>query len=242
MLLDSPKRPNQKLIYPMSSQETCHQTTPKPTLNSSGYTQIEEAANSISHALGIIAGVVALIFSIIKGQDTLTSIEMAGVVVYCASIILLFSCSTAYHSVSNPKWKHKLKIADHCAIYFLIAGTYTPLMLLALKGEQANIILIGIWSLALGGVLFETLFINRFKKLSVILYLAMGWLCVTVMGDMIVNMTPLGFQLLVAGGLFYSFGVIFYVGKRIPYNHAIWHLFVLAGAVSHFLCVYLTLL
>ncbi|MFT5235069.1 MAG: hemolysin III [Shewanella sp.] len=226
----------------MSSQQIPHQTASTPTHNSSGYTAVEEVANSISHALGIIAGVVGLIFSIIKGQDTLTSLQMAGVIIYCASIILLFSCSTAYHSVSNPKWKHRLKIADHCAIYFLIAGTYTPLMLLALKGEQANIILTAIWFLAFGGVLFETLFINRFKKLSVILYLAMGWLCVTVMGDMIVNMTPLGFQLLIAGGLFYSLGVIFYVGKRIPYNHAIWHLFVLAGAISHFLCVYLTLI
>ena len=224
----------------MSQHEMCHQTAPK--LNSSGYSTSEEIANSISHALGVIAGIIGLIFSVLKGQETLTPIQMAGVVIYCTSVILLFSCSTAYHSVSDPKWKHRLKIADHCAIYFLIAGTYTPLMLLALKSEQANIILIVIWSLALGGVAFKTLFINRFKKISVILYLAMGWLCVTVMSDMIASMSALGFQLLLAGGLFYSFGVVFYVGKRIPYNHAIWHLFVLAGAVSHFFCVYLTLL
>ncbi|WP_394393161.1 PAQR family membrane homeostasis protein TrhA [Shewanella woodyi] len=226
----------------MSSQEICHQAPAEQALNSSGYTLHEELANSISHALGIIAGIVGLIFSIIKGQDTLTSVQMLGIVIYCSSIILLFSCSTAYHSVSNPKWKHRLKIADHCAIYFLIAGTYTPLMLIALKGEQANIILVAIWSLAVAGVLFKTLFIHRFKKFSVMLYLAMGWLCVTVMSDMIAAMSPLGFQLLLAGGLFYSLGVVFYVGKRIPYNHAIWHLFVLAGAISHFLCVYLTLL
>ena len=115
-------------------------------------------------------------------------------------------------------------------------------MLIALEGSKANIILIAIWSLAFGGVLFETLFINRFKKLSLTLYLVMGWLCATVMSELIDSMTALGFQLLILGGLFYTFGVIFYVGKRIPYNHAIWHLFVLAGAVSHFLCVYLTLI
>ncbi|NRD73917.1 hemolysin III family protein [Shewanella sp. VB17] len=224
----------------MPKQKMCYQTALK--LNSSGYSPSEEIANSLSHALGIIAGVIGLIFSVLKGQETLAPIQMTGVVIYCASIILLFSCSTAYHSTSHPKWKQRLKIADHCAIYVLIAGTYTPLMLLTLNSEQANTILIAIWLLALAGVAFKTLFIHRFKKFSVILYLTMGWLCVTVMSDMLTSMSALGFQLLLAGGLFYSLGVVFYVGKRIPYNHAIWHLFVLAGAVSHFFCVYSTLL
>ncbi len=220
-----------------------YSTPPMPmSVNSSGYSKSEETANSVSHALGVIAGVIGLIFSLAKGQDTLTTIQLTGVVIYCASIILLFTCSTLYHSVSEPSLKHKLKIADHCAIYFLIAGTYTPLMLIALEGAQANIILIAIWSLALGGVLFKTLFIHRFKRFSVALYLIMGWLCMTVMNDLIAAMSPLGFQLLVIGGVFYSLGVVFYVGKKIPYNHAIWHLFVLGGAISHFLCVYLTLL
>jgi len=220
-----------------------YSTPPTPrSVNSSGYSKSEETANSISHALGVIAGVIGLIFSLARGQGTLTTIQLTGVTIYCASIILLFACSTLYHSVSEPSLKHKLKIADHCAIYFLIAGTYTPLMLIALEGTQANIILIAIWSLALGGVLFKTLFIHRFKRFSVALYLIMGWLCMTVMNDLIAAMSPLGFQLLVIGGVFYSLGVVFYVGKKIPYNHAIWHLFVLGGAISHFLCVYLTLL
>ena len=108
--------------------------------------------------------------------------------------------------------------------------------------ENANLVLIAIWSLAVGGILFKTLFINRFKVFSLLLYLAMGWLCVTVMKELIAGMSPLGFNLLIIGGLFYSLGVIFYVAKRIPYNHAIWHLFVLGGAISHFLCIYLTVI
>ncbi len=211
-------------------------STPAP------YSFSEELANAISHGIGVIAGVLALIFSINKGTTSLTTVQLIGVIVYCSSIILLFLCSTLYHSVTNPRLKHKLKIADHCAIYLLIAGTYTPLMLITLTGEQAQIILIAIWSLAIGGVLFKTIFIHRFKVFSVILYLAMGWLCMVVLEELIAAMTPLGFNLLLAGGIFYSVGVIFYVGKRIPYNHAIWHLFVLFGALSHFLCVYLTLL
>ena len=214
----------------------------KPIDLSKQYSDKEELANGISHGLGIVAGILALIFSINKGWGHLNNIQLTGVIVYCFSIILLFLCSTLYHSVKDPRLKHKLKIADHCAIYFLIAGTYTPLMLIEFGGDKASIMLAAIWGIALGGVLFKTIFIHRFKAFSVILYLTMGWLCMLVLEDLIAAMTPLGFQLLLLGGLFYSVGVIFYVVKRIPYNHAIWHLFVLAGALSHFLCVYLTVI
>lgn len=226
--------PSQSLIEPQMSHE-------KP-LNISGYSLSEEIANSISHGLGVIAGVVGLIFMLLKGADHLTNIQLTGVIIYGVSLILLFLSSTLYHSVTHVGLKHKLKIADHCAIYCLIAGTYTPLMLISLQGQLSTIILTAIWSLAIGGILFKTLFIHRFKKLSLVLYLAMGWLCMTVIGDLTAAMSPLGFNLLLLGGLFYTLGVIFYVGKRIPYNHAIWHLFVLAGAMSHFFCIYLTVI
>ncbi|ASJ96673.1 MULTISPECIES: PAQR family membrane homeostasis protein TrhA [Shewanella] len=206
------------------------------------YSRSEELANAMSHGLGVLAGILALIFSMMKGWDSLSDLQLGGMLIYCLSIILLFLCSTLYHSVSDPKLKHKLKIADHCAIYLLIAGTYTPLMLIQLGSAEADGILLAIWCLALGGILFKTLFIHRFKIFSLVLYLVMGWLCVIVMKQLLEAMSTLGFQLLMAGGIFYSVGVIFYVGKRIPYNHAIWHLFVLAGALSHFLCVYLTVL
>ena len=229
----------------MPSQESTLSSKPNVVANAS-YSVKEELANSLSHGLGVFAGVVGLIMCIVKGYEHLTFVQMAGVIVYCASIILLFLCSTLYHSATDIVLKHKLKVADHCAIYLLIAGTYTPLMLISLNSEtgneNANLVLIAIWSLAVGGILFKTLFINRFKVFSLLLYLAMGWLCVTVMKELIAGMSPLGFNLLIIGGLFYSLGVIFYVAKRIPYNHAIWHLFVLGGAISHFLCIYLTVI
>ncbi|MCI2963809.1 MULTISPECIES: PAQR family membrane homeostasis protein TrhA [Shewanella] len=227
----------------MSSQSIIEQQNPaKIPANSGPYSIKEEIANSVSHGLGVIAGIVALVLMLLKGQDHLTPIQLTGVAIYGASIIVLFLCSTLYHSVSHSGWKHKLKIADHCAIYCLIAGTYTPLMLISLQGTQSIVILTAIWSLAIGGILFKTLFIHKFKKLSLVLYLAMGWLCVTVMGDLTAAMSELGFNLLILGGLFYTLGVVFYVGKRIPFNHAIWHLFVLGGAMSHFLCIYLTVI
>ncbi|MCE9678801.1 hemolysin III family protein [Shewanella sp. AS1] len=207
-----------------------------------GYSKKEELANALSHGLGVLAGILALLFSVNKGLGVLTGIQLTGVILYCFTIILLFLCSTLYHSVSEPKLKHKLKIADHCAIYLLIAGTYTPLMQNILDAQQAKWILIAIWTLAVAGILFKTIFIHRFKVFSLILYLIMGWLCSVVMSDLSKAMSPLGFTLLLAGGIFYSVGVIFYVNKRIPYNHAIWHLFVLFGALSHFLCIYLTVI
>lgn len=227
-------------LHPMTSQELS--ITTDKSLPKAPYSPKEELANAISHGLGIVAGIVALMVSLIKGWDHLSGVQLTGVTIYCASIILLFLCSTLYHSVKNPQLKHTLKIADHCAIYLLIAGTYTPLLLIELGGDKALFMLIAIWGIALGGVLFKTIFIHRFKMFSVLLYLAMGWLCMVVLDDLIAAMTPLGFSLLLAGGLFYSGGVVFYIVKRIPYNHAIWHLFVLAGAVSHFLCVYLTVI
>ena len=218
------------------------QNTDTVPAKSGPYSIKEEIANSVSHGLGVIAGIVALVLMLLKGQDHLTPIQLTGVAIYGASIIVLFLCSTLYHSVSHSGWKHKLKIADHCAIYCLIAGTYTPLMLISLQGTQSIVMLTAIWSLAIGGILFKTLFIHKFKKLSLVLYLTMGWLCVTVIGDLTAAMSQLGFNLLILGGLFYTLGVVFYVGKRIPFNHAIWHLFVLGGAMSHFLCIYLTVI
>jgi hemolysin III len=206
------------------------------------YSLAEEIANSLSHGLGIVAGILGLVLMFHKGLPHLEPSQLLAVGIYGSSIILLFLCSTLYHAIPHPKWKHRLKIADHCAIYCLIAGTYTPLMLILLPGKQSSLLLTAIWSLALGGILFKTLFIHRFKKLSLVLYLAMGWLCMTVITDLIATMSTLGFQLLLLGGLFYSLGVVFYVGKKIPFNHAIWHLFVLAGALSHFFCIYLTVI
>jgi len=209
------------------------------SLNTSDYSVKEELANAISHGLGVVAGIIGLVFMLIDARDDLSSIQMSGVIIYSASIIVLFLASTLYHSSRTLVWRKRFKMADHCAIYTLIAGTYTPLMLITLQDDNALNILTAIWCLALGGIVFKTLFIGRFKAFSLILYLLMGWLCVTVMHDLIANMSKTSFNLLITGGLSYSLGVIFYANKKIPYNHAIWHFFVLGGAFAHFFCIYL---
>jgi hemolysin III len=205
------------------------------------YSHKEETANVVTHGIGVLLGLIALYFMLLKGfQQQVGSVNLFGLGIYGTSLVLLFLASTLYHASRSELWRKRLKIADHCAIYTLIAGTYTPLMLLTLNTNKASAVLLAIWLIAVGGIIFKTLFIGRFKAFSVILYLVMGWMCITVMDDLILAMSPLGFQLLLGGGILYSLGVIFYVTKRIPYNHAIWHLFVLGGALSHFLCIHLT--
>ncbi|KFZ37243.1 hemolysin [Shewanella mangrovi] len=209
---------------------------------SAPYSTSEELLNSISHGIGVILGIVALVLMLLKGYSQLSAIQLTGVTLYGSSFILLFLCSTLYHGISVPQWKRALKILDHCAIYLLIAGTYTPLMLISLGDAQTEWVLIAIWGLAASGVIFKSFFVHRFKMFSLSLYLLMGWLCVAILPQLIANLSSNGFWLLVAGGLCYSLGVPFYAIKRIPFNHAIWHLFVLAGAVCHFLCIYLTVI
>ncbi|WP_394201883.1 hemolysin III family protein [Shewanella waksmanii] len=217
-------------------------TSVNPNIALLPYSAKEELANSISHGIGVVFGIIGLVLMLSKGLPYMTWGQLVGVSLYGGSFILLFLCSTLYHSATTPIWRQRWKLADHCAIYLLIAGTYTPMMMIELADTQATLILVAIWGLAIGGIIFKALFIHRFKKLSLALYLIMGWLCVTVMEELIQSMSELGFNLLLAGGVLYSLGVVFYVAKRIPFNHAIWHLFVLGGAISHFLCIYLTVI
>ncbi|QBF84695.1 hemolysin III family protein [Shewanella maritima] len=204
----------------------------------SQYSDKEERLNALTHGLGVVLGVFALVAMLLKPAD-LNSIQIAGIITYGLSLICLFLASTLYHSSKSELWQKRFKMADHCAIYTLIAGTYTPLMLIALSSESGYWVLLAIWLLTAGGIVFKTLFIGRFKAFSVTLYLIMGWLCLLVMGQLYNALSVPEFSLLLLGGMLYSLGVIFYVNKRIPYNHAIWHLFVLAGAYSQFACIYL---
>ncbi|MGF1698399.1 hemolysin III family protein [Vibrio kyushuensis] len=207
---------------------------------STEYTSREELANSVSHGLGVLFGIVALVLLLQKSMaaqaDTLTFVSMG---LYGASIIILFLASTLYHSISYAKAKRWLKTFDHCAIYLLIAGTYTPYLLVGLRTPLAIGLMIVIWLIALVGIIMKLFFVYRFKKASLITYLAMGWLSLVVIYQLALNIEMGGLILLAVGGLIYSLGVVFYVIKRIPYNHAIWHLFVLGGSVCHFLSIYL---
>ncbi|OKQ17370.1 PAQR family membrane homeostasis protein TrhA [Vibrio antiquarius] len=203
------------------------------------YSQREELANTITHGIGMIFGIVGLILLLIKAidqqADTLTLASMA---VYGTSIIVLFLASTLYHAIPHPNAKRWLKTFDHCAIYLLIAGSYTPFLLVSLRTPLAFGLMIVIWSIALLGIIMKVAFVYRFKKLSLMTYLVMGWLSLIVIYQLAINLDIGGLTLLAVGGLVYSLGVIFYVAKRIPFNHAIWHGFVLAGCVCHFFAIY----
>ncbi|MCS0432452.1 PAQR family membrane homeostasis protein TrhA [Vibrio diabolicus] len=203
------------------------------------YSQREELANTITHGIGMIFGIVGLILLLIKAidqqADTLTLASMA---VYGASIIVLFLASTLYHAIPHPSAKRWLKTFDHCAIYLLIAGSYTPFLLVSLRTPLAFGLMIVIWTIALLGIIMKVAFVYRFKKLSLMTYLVMGWLSLIVIYQLAINLDIGGLTLLAAGGIVYSLGVIFYVAKRIPFNHAIWHGFVLAGCVCHFFAIY----
>jgi hemolysin III len=208
--------------------------------SASEYSDIEERANAITHGLGVVLGVVGLILLLIRAfdhqADTLTIASMA---VYGSSIILLFLASTLYHSITTEKTKRLLKTLDHCAIYLLIAGSYTPFLLVSLRTPLAMGLMAVIWGIALVGIIMKIAFVYRFQRLSLVTYLAMGWLSLIVVYQLAMNIEMGGLVLLALGGVIYSLGVIFYVAKRIPYNHAIWHLFVLAGCACHFFAIYL---
>ncbi len=202
-----------------------------------GYSPREEWANRLSHGLGLLLGGLGLVLLLHKGWDQGPRV-LLSYGVYGASLVLLYLASTLYHSVSSVTARRWSKLFDHCAIYLLIAGTYTPFLLVALDTPLAQALMVVIWGLALAGVVFKLIFINRFKKVSLFTYLMLGWLSLVVIYQLYLHLDGTGLLLLGLGGLIYSLGVIFYVAKRIPYNHAIWHLFVLGGSLCHFMAIY----
>ncbi len=208
-------------------------------MSTSTYPHKEEIANTLSHGLGLVMGIAGLILllnqSLTSNADSLTVTSMA---LYGSSMIVLFLASTLYHAVSDQKLKQGLKVFDHCAIYLLIAGSYTPFLLVSLRTPLAITLMAVIWSIAIAGIIMKVVFMQRFKRFSLFSYLAMGWLSLIVIYQLSVTLPLGGLLLLALGGLIYSLGVIFYVAKRIPYHHAIWHLFVLVGCACHFLAIY----
>lgn len=206
------------------------------TSNLQTYDPQEEKINAISHALGAVLAVIASIFMLIKGSY-LPLGQFIGLCVYALSMILLFAASSLYHYAESPQRRGWYKKLDHTAIYYLIAGTYTPFLSIALPTAKAQYLLIALWVIAGIGTLFKLVFIHRFQKISLIAYLAMGWLALLVMDDMQRFLSDQALTYLVIGGLAYTIGALFYALKRVRYTHAIWHVFVLIGAGSHFLAI-----
>ncbi|MFL0354535.1 hemolysin III family protein [Xanthomarina sp. GH4-25] len=198
---------------------------------------IEERLNALTHGAGALMGVAALILLIVFNTDK-TEWSLFGVIVYGLSIIILFSSSTLYHAVQSEKQKHYLRIIDHISIYLLIAGTYTPVALIALEQSKGWPIFWVVWGIALLGLVLKIFFTGRFEVFSVMLYLIMGWLIVVDFSNLAEYIGTNGTLLLFAGGLFYTLGIIFYAIHKIPFNHVIWHLFVLGGAICHFLLIF----
>jgi len=203
------------------------------------YSVGEEIANAISHGLGALLGVAALTLLINNAYLSADITKMISFIIYGSSLILLFLASTLYHAITNQAVKKLFKLLDHCAIYFLIAGTYTPLLLVTLQGSLGLWMFSLIWSIALGGVFFKIKFGHQYKVLSLITYIGMGAISFTILHKLQQALNEQAIYLLSIGGLIYFLGVFFYIKKNIPYSHAIWHLFVLAGAICHFFMIYL---
>lgn len=203
------------------------------------YTNREELANSITHGIGILFSVAGLgvltAFASVFG----TVWHIVSCSIYGATMILLYTASTLYHSLRGGKAKAIFRVFDHSAIFLLIAGTYTPLTLVCLRGPWGWSIFGFIWGLTVAGILFEIFLPKRFRYIIVILYVAMGWTIVVAVKPMLAAVDPGGLWLLLIGGLCYSSGIPFYISKSLPYNHAIWHVFVLGGTIFQFFCILL---
>lgn len=205
------------------------------------YTLKEEIANSISHGLGVVFSIVALVLLLVYSVSKSNITAIVAFSIYGTSGIFLYLASTLYHSFRIESVKRILRVLDHSSIYLYIAGCYTPIALLGMEGGWRVGIIIAVWLIAAGGVTFKILTYKsyeKYKKYSLAIYLAMGWIAVVTVKPLLTNL-PLSFLMyLLAGGLVYTVGTIFYAFKKIPYNHAIWHLFVLGGTVVHFLGIF----
>jgi hemolysin III len=199
------------------------------------YSPLEEKINIYSHLCGIFLGIIALISLLVKSTSTL---EYSVYIVYGACIIALFIASTLYHSEKNPARRLKLKVFDHCAIYLMIAGSYLPLLILGIANTWAYALLAGVWLLAIAGIVLKLFYTGRYKLLSTISYVLLGWIVVIAINPLINHLTTECLWWLSIGGFFYTLGAVLYQIKKIPLNHAIFHLFVLAGAYSHFHAIY----
>lgn len=202
------------------------------------YSKKEEQLNVVSHGFGLLLSMIAFPFLVIKAFDFEGLWKPVSFLIYGLSMIILYAASTFYHAAKNPKKRRKLNILDHAAIYVLIAGSYSPFCLIALDSDLGWYMFLFVWIFALTGIILKLFFTGRFDKISTAMYLLMGWQVMFFIKPLMNSLSAEGFNYLLAGGIFYSVGAILYSIKKIPYNHAIFHLFVLLGSLSHFLAIY----
>ncbi|MEP0547877.1 MAG: hemolysin III family protein [Rhodothermales bacterium] len=199
----------------------------------------EEIASGVTHGIGLLLAVAAVPVLIVLGALRGDAVHVAGFTVYGSSLVLVYATSTLYHAFQQPRLKHVFRILDHAAIYLLIAGTYTPVTLLSMNGPWGWTLLTLVWALAVFGCVFKLFFVDRYEGFSTVLYLVMGWLVVLVIKPFLAGVPTVPLLWLIAGGLCYTVGVVFFVWERLPYNHAVWHLFVIGGSACHYVAMLL---
>jgi len=199
------------------------------------YIPAEERLNVLTHAAGAAVSVAATVLLVLIST---TEVQMAAGLIYGISLCILFAGSALYHAAKQPERRAKLRLLDHSAIYFLIAGTYTPLMLVAVPGTWGYAVLGFVWAVGITGVACELLRCKPFRGFSILLYILAGWACMAILPSLVASLGTAAFWFLLGGGIAYTAGVPFYVIRR-DYFHAVWHFFVLAGAVLQFVCVYM---
>ena len=211
---------------------------PDPALHpTSGFTRAEEIANTVTHGLGILLGLAALVLTVVFASLYQGPYLIVASAIYGTSLVLLYTASTLYHAARDLRWKKRFLVLDHACIYLLIAGTYTPFVLGPLRGPAGWTLFGIIWGLALLGIVRELFTARRGGLFSSLIYLAMGWAVLAFAVPLYARMTGPAFTMVVVGGVVYSLGVVFYLMKRLPYHHAIWHLFVVGGSVCQFFAV-----
>ncbi|HEY0048750.1 MAG TPA: hemolysin III family protein [Pyrinomonadaceae bacterium] len=198
---------------------------------------IEEIANTVTHGFGLFLSIIGFIILVWLASTGGGAWHITGSVIYGSSLVILYAASTFYHGATSPKLKQTLQIVDHCCIYLLIAGSYTPITLIVLRGAFGQSLFAFVWAFAVAGILLKVFFGKRFMIASVFSYLLMGWIGVVAIQPLFAALGFMPIALIVAGGIAYSLGVIFFAWKGFRHHHAIWHLFVLAGSICHFLAI-----
>ena len=198
----------------------------------------EERINIITHGLGIPLSVLALILLIPNALGNGDRLDLISSIIFGSSLIMAYAASTFFHSAKSPKLRRRCNIFDHAAIYVLIAGTYTPFALITLEGRLGWIIFVVIWTLAVIGIIFKILYIGKYRLLSTLFYVMMGWLIIGVVKPLMASLPYYGLLWLLAGGIAYTIGAILYSNRKIKFNHAIFHVFVLIGSFCHFMAIY----
>lgn len=201
----------------------------------------EEIINSITHGIGALLSIVALIILIIVAGRHGDMWHLVSFSIYGSTLILLYLSSTLYHSFTNPKIKNLFARFDHISIFLLIAGTYTPILLTSIRGVWGWTLFGIIWGMALTGAIIRSIYLHKFRKLMVAIYLVMGWMAIVAGKQIYLSLPSISLTFLVLGGVAYSIGVIFYMWRSLPYGHGIWHLFVLTGSILHFFAIYFSI-